>query len=73
MAMPMHSLVLDNQAISKLKSTPSPTEIRDADGELIGRFVPIVREDDIDQFDCPTTPKLNVERQVLAGARYATF
>lgn len=65
----MNSVVLNNDAIAKLKSTQSRAEIRDADGNVVGRFQPAICSDDIDQFECPVSDEEIEHRAATDGGR----
>ena len=62
----MNSLVLNSDAISKLKSTATGTEIRDVNGNLIGRFLPVLDPNDVDQFECPVGDD-EIQRRAASG------
>ena len=60
----MHSLVLEQAAIDKLKAVESGIEVRDHQGQLIGFFHPAITPADVDQYECPVS-----EEELLRRSR----
>ncbi|MDA1017830.1 MAG: hypothetical protein O3A00_25650 [Planctomycetota bacterium] len=62
----MSSLVLDAEAVGKLKSVGTITEILDESGNVIGSFQPAVTPSNVDQYDCPLDDD-EIQRRIESG------
>ncbi len=65
----MSTLVLDQSAIEKLRTVVVGTEVRDAQGALVGYFHPAVSPETVEQYECPLSEEELIRRGNECGGR----
>jgi hypothetical protein len=65
----MTSLVLQHDAIEKLKTVEASVAVRDAEGNLVGFFHPVVTPNNVDQYECPIAEEELLRRAQQGGGR----
>ncbi len=65
----MSTLVLDQSAIEKLRTVVVGTEVRDAQGALVGYFHPAVSPETVEQYECPLSEEELIRIAQEGGGR----